>query len=132
MTEKPVFATFESSNRAKIYRIPLDVFPNFWAYAYIVQEDAYCALIDAGSGTDTSHENLLSGFQQVGIRPSDLTHILLTHGDIDHFGGLSKLRPITSAKIGIHELDMQTVAYHEARLALISRRLASFLADTGL
>ncbi len=27
---------------------------------------------------------------------------------------------------------MQTVAYHEARLALISRRLAAFLAETGL
>jgi len=132
MTEKPAFAAYESSSGAKIHRIPLEVFPNFWAYAYIVQKDSYCALIDAGSGTDTSHENLLSGFQQVGLQPSDLTHILLTHGDIDHFGGLSKLRPITSAKIGVHELDVQTVAHHEAQLALISRRLASFLADTGL
>ena len=32
----------------------------------------------------------------------------------------------------VHELDLQTVAHHEARLALISRRLASFLAETGL
>jgi glyoxylase-like metal-dependent hydrolase (beta-lactamase superfamily II) len=29
-------------------------------------------------------------------------------------------------------LDSQTVAHHESRLALIGRRLASFLADTGL
>ena len=132
MSELSTFATFASSGGAKIHRIPLEVFPNFWAYGYVVQKDAYCVLIDAGSGTDTSHENLLSGLQQAELQPSNLTHILLTHGDIDHFGGLCRLRPITNARIGVHELDVQTVAHHEARLALIGRRLASFLSDTGL
>jgi glyoxylase-like metal-dependent hydrolase (beta-lactamase superfamily II) len=132
MSEKATFASFETTGGAKIHRLPLEAFPNFWAYVYVVQKDAYCLLIDSGSGTDASHENLLSGFQQVGIQPSDLTHILLTHAHIDHFGGLPKLRPLTGAQIGCHELDVQTVAHHEARLALISRRLASFLAETGL
>jgi glyoxylase-like metal-dependent hydrolase (beta-lactamase superfamily II) len=68
----------------------------------------------------------------VGIGPSDLTHILLTHAHIDHFGGLTKLRPLTDAKIGVHELDVQTVAHHETRLAWIGRRLASFLGETAL
>ena len=132
MSTQSTFAVFESSGDAKIQRIPLEVFPNFWAYVYIVQKAQYCVLIDTGSGTETSHENLLTGFRQAGIQPSDLTHILLTHGDIDHFGGLSKLRPLTNAKIGIHELDMQTIAHHESNLALIGRRLVFFLAETGL
>ena len=89
-------------------------------------------LIDAGSGMDSSHQNLLEGLQSAGLQPSDLSHILLTHAHIDHYGGLSRLRPLTQARIGAHELDVQTVAHHEARLALISRRLASFLAETGL
>ena len=132
MSERAAFASFETTGGVKIHRIPLEAFPNFWAYVYLVQKDAHCVLIDTGSGSDTSHENLLSGFQQAGIRPSDLTHILLTHAHIDHFGGLTKLRPITKASIGCHELDLQTVAHHEARLALIGRRLASFLGETGL
>ena len=132
MTELLTFADFESSSGAKIQRIPLEVFPNFWAYVYVVQKNPYSVLIDAGSGTELSHENLLAGFQQAGIQPSDLTHILLTHGDIDHFGGLSKLRPLTNAKVGIHDLDLQTVAHHEANVELTGRRLALFLAETGL
>ncbi|HET9912965.1 MAG TPA: MBL fold metallo-hydrolase [Anaerolineales bacterium] len=132
MSEKATFASFETSNGAKIHRIPLEAFPDFWAYVYVLQKDDYCVLIDAGSGTDSSHANLLAGLQQGGFHPSDLTHILLTHAHIDHFGGLTKLRPLTNARIGVHELDLQTVAHHEARLALISRRLAAFLAETGL
>ncbi len=132
MSESLTFAVFESSGGAKIQRLPLEVFPNFWAYVYVVQKGGYCVLIDTGSGTETSHANLLDGLGEAGIQPSDLTHILLTHAHIDHFGGLAKLRPITNAKIGVHELDVQTVAHHEARLALIGRRLAAFLAETGL
>jgi glyoxylase-like metal-dependent hydrolase (beta-lactamase superfamily II) len=126
------FASFETSGGAKINRIPLEVFPKFWAYTYVVQTEDFRVLIDCGSGTETSHDNLLTGLNQAGLQPQDLTHILLTHAHIDHYGGLSKLKPVTDARVGIHELDFQTVAYHEARLALIGRRLASFLADAGL
>ena len=132
MSEKMAVTAFETASGATIHRIPVEAFPNFLAYVYLVQKGTYCVLIDTGSGTDRSHANLLAGFQQVGIGPSDLTHILLTHAHIDHFGGLTKLRPITNAQLGVHELDVQTVAHHEARLALIGQRLASFLAETGL
>ena len=132
MSDKPSFAIFETSSRAKIHRIPLEAFPNFWAYVYIVLKDDFCALIDCGSGVDSSHQDLLNGLEWLGLQPSDLTHILLTHAHIDHYGGLSKLRPITQAKIGCHDLDVQTVAHHETRLGLVSRRLASFMIEAGL
>ena len=132
MREKTTYAVFETSGGARIHRLPLEAFPNFWAYVYVVQNDQYRILIDSGSGTDASHQNLVDGLHEAGFQPSDLTHILLTHAHIDHYGGLSKLKPLTEAKIGVHELDVQTVAHHEARLALIGKRLGSFLAETGL
>jgi len=132
MSSKAAYAEFETSGGATIHRLPLQAFPNFWAYAYVVQSENDNYLIDTGSGADTSHEDLLSGLTQAGLQPSDLTHILLTHAHIDHYGGLTRLKPLTNAKIGCHELDIQTVAHHDARLALIGRRLASYLAETGL
>ena len=132
MSDNPSFATFETSRGIKIHRIPLEVFPQFWAYVYVVVQDDFRVLIDTGSGTDSSQENLLQGLKRAELEPGDLTHILLTHAHIDHYGGLSKLKPLTPAKIGCHELDLQTLAHHEARLALISHRLTAFLAESGL
>lgn len=132
MTGNATYATFESRDGAAIHRLPLEAFPNFWTYVYLVAKDDLRVLIDSGSGTEVSHKDLLEGLDRAGIRPADLTHVILTHAHIDHYGGLHKLKPLTNAKIGCHELDMQTVAHHEARLALTSRRIASFLADAGL
>jgi glyoxylase-like metal-dependent hydrolase (beta-lactamase superfamily II) len=125
-------ARFETSTGAVIDRLPLEVFPNFRAYVYVVRMASDCILIDSGSGTDLSHERLLSGLRQLSLQPANITYILLTHAHIDHFGGLARLRPLTGAQIGVHELDVQSVAHHEARLALIGRRLRSFLSDAGL
>lgn len=132
MSEKASFAAFETSGGRVIHRIPLQAFPKFWAYAYLVRDGGSTFLIDCGSGTEASHDDLLKGLNQAGVKPGDLTHILLTHAHIDHYGGLTPLKPLTEAKIGCHELDLQTVAHHDARLALIGGRLASFLADSGL
>ena len=132
MSEKATYALFESSSGAQIHRIPLQAFPKFWAYVYVLQKDDENILIDSGSGTETSHEDLLNGLKQAGLQPLDLTYILLTHAHIDHYGGLTRLKPLTNAKIGCHELDLQTVSYHDARLALIGRRLASYLTEAGL
>jgi len=132
MTSELTFASFDALDGAKVHRLPLEVFPNFWAYAYVARKNEYCVLIDTGSGLDKSHQDLMAGLQQVEIATSDLTHIFVTHAHIDHFGGLSKLRPLTQARIGIHELDLQTIAHHEARQAFTGRRFASFLAESGL
>jgi len=132
MSAPASFATFVTSAGVNIQRIPVEAFPGFWAYAYLVRHGEYNYLLDCGSGTDSSHHDLLKGLEQAGLQPSDLTHILLTHAHIDHYGGLARLKPLTHAQIGCHELDVQTVAHHEAQLAHINRRIASFLADSGL
>jgi glyoxylase-like metal-dependent hydrolase (beta-lactamase superfamily II) len=63
---------------------------------------------------------------------ASLTHVLITHGHIDHIGGLTALRPHTAAKIGVHELDRRILTHYEERFTLISKRLGGFLVEAGL
>ena len=132
------FKSFETTGGARIFRIPMNVFPDMWAYAYLVLVDGSIVLIDTGSGFGDSNAHLETGFDQASlaagrkIRFEDLTHILITHGHIDHFGGLVFLRERTNALIGIHELDLGNLANYEERVAISENRLKAYLVEAGV
>jgi len=125
-------AQYQTSTGVRVTRLPVEAFPNFWAYAYLVHVNDWVVLIDTGSGSERSNASLEAGLAAAGVRLSDLTHILLTHGHIDHYGGLAYLRERTNASVGVHELDLGTITTHEARLAILSRKLEAFLAQAGI
>ncbi|MGC8856722.1 MAG: MBL fold metallo-hydrolase [Anaerolineae bacterium] len=126
------FKVFTTPHGARIYSMPVEAFPRFWAYVYLVVHEDWRVLIDCGSGNERSNASLEAGLAQAGISPKDLTHILITHGHIDHFGGLTYVRERTKASVGVHELDLQTISAHEIRATLMSRRLDNFLIQAGL
>lgn len=134
----PTFQYFTTSGGARVYRLPLEAFPNFWAYAYLVLVGDYRVLIDCGSGNDISSASLEATLAQVNrqserpVKFEDLTHILITHGHIDHFSGLVFLCERTKALVGVHEFDLHTLSRHEERLAVISHRLGVFLSEAGV
>ncbi|MBL6961544.1 MAG: hypothetical protein ISR59_10580 [Anaerolineales bacterium] len=59
------FEKFTTKNGARISRIPLEAFPGFWTYAYLVIADDHRVLIDTGSGFGDCNEHLLEGFDRV-------------------------------------------------------------------
>ena len=129
---------FHSSGGARIYRFPLDLFPDLSGYAHLVYHGDLVALIDVGSGFGASNEQLEAGLQAVregfGERAAwgDLTHVLITHGHLDHFGGLAFVRSQTDALVGVHELDLRVLANYEERLMVVARRLRAFLVEAGV
>ncbi|GAB4503387.1 MAG: MBL fold metallo-hydrolase [Anaerolineales bacterium] len=128
----PSYALLQTRSGVRIHRLPVAVFPNMWGNVYLVEAGEMLVLLDTGSGSDPSNESLQAGFATAGRRLADLTHILLTHAHIDHYGGLPFLRAHTSAAIGVHELDLPTVTRHKERLALVGRRLEAFLCQAGV
>jgi glyoxylase-like metal-dependent hydrolase (beta-lactamase superfamily II) len=121
-----------------IYRIPLNEFPGLLGNVYLVIVDKYRVLIDTGSGFGESNQDLERGLEEVSkIRGEDcslkkITHIFITHGHIDHFGGLPYIKDQTDAKICIHELDQRIVSNHSERLSLAAHRLEEFLSEAGV
>lgn len=50
---------------------------------YIVKSNNHTIFIDSGLGKQTPRE-----LQKLGIRPEEVTHVFLSHSDVDHVGGL--------------------------------------------
>jgi glyoxylase-like metal-dependent hydrolase (beta-lactamase superfamily II) len=68
--------------------------------------------------------------QKVSLQ--DLDYVLITHGHIDHFGGLTYVRAATNARVGVHELDLRNLTNYEERLLIVSSRLDAFLIEAGV
>jgi glyoxylase-like metal-dependent hydrolase (beta-lactamase superfamily II) len=68
-------------------------------------------LIDAGeltlidAGVEGSERKILRAVEELGKRPSDLRHILITHLHADHTGGLAAIKKATGAKTYMHPLE---------------------------
>ena len=138
-TKSPhTFAEFTTQKGARIYRIPMQAFPGFWVYAYLIFVDDLIVLIDTGSGFGDCDEQLEEGFKRLRAQEGlasvmdRLDYILITHGHIDHFGGLPFLVKKTDAKIGIHELDLRNLTNYEERIFVSVRRLREFLIEAGV
>jgi len=132
------FRQFRTAGGSQIFRIPLEAFPGFWVNTYLLMTGDYQVLLDTGSGSDISNQGILDGFEWVSTKIGkklsldDITHIFITHGHIDHMGGLVFLKEKQRAQVGVHELDAPAISRHEERMAMICSSLDDFMQDAGI
>jgi glyoxylase-like metal-dependent hydrolase (beta-lactamase superfamily II) len=67
-----------------IYRIESILGPR--PFAQYLLRDQRSLLVDTGI-TTTPDEVILPAFQELGLDPADLDYVLISHADVDHFGG---------------------------------------------
>ena len=58
------------------------------------------AIVDTGIGTN--YERVLEAMEEIGIAPSELSRILVTHVHLDHAGGAGFLAAETDADVYVH------------------------------
>jgi glyoxylase-like metal-dependent hydrolase (beta-lactamase superfamily II) len=127
-----------TQTEARIYRIPLHLFPELFGYAHLVLKDDFKALIDVGSGFGDCNQELDEGLSRVrqdfgeDIGWEQLTHVLISHGHIDHFGGLGFVREKSNALVGVHELDRRVLTHYEERRSVVTQAMRQFLIEAGV
>ncbi|MCU0512161.1 MAG: MBL fold metallo-hydrolase [Anaerolineae bacterium] len=140
MTDLPPVTCYHASNGARLYRLPAVVFPpGFVGYSYVVLEAGVPTLIDTGSGFGRSTDDLLAGLAALRddfgerLRVTDIERILITHGHVDHFGGLAHLLEATGgARVGVHPLDKRVLTNYEERVVVATRNLTIYLRRAGV
>ncbi len=129
---------YRTGGGVELYRLPVRPFPELDGYVYLVLADSHRILVDTGSGLPESQADLIRGFEVVRDRYrrpvgfEDLTAILITHGHIDHFGGLNFVRQRSAAPVFIHELDRRVLANFPERLITVAREIRGFLSHAGV
>lgn len=138
MASLPPIERFESSGGVRFYRLPVEVFPQFIAYCYVVLGAGAPTLVDTGSGFGHSSDHLLAGITALAgdfgeaLRLTDIRRILVSHGHIDHFGGVAFMAEQTGAAVGIHELDRRVLTAYEERVIVATKDLRVYLERAGV
>ena len=57
---------------------------------YLLRFGGESLLMDCGEAANPG-KDILPYFAKIGMKPSELTHVMLTHPDVDHTGGLHAL-----------------------------------------
>lgn len=140
MTRLPDVEHFRTHTGIDLYRLPTEVFGNgFIGYAYLVLGAGVPTLIDTGSGFGTSTQDILDGLEtvrekwHVPITVKDIQRIIITHGHVDHFGGLTNMLEATGgATVGIHPLDKRILTNYEERVVVATKNLTIYLQRAGV
>ncbi len=77
------------------------------AAVYLVDFGDELVMIDSGAGNSSSQ--LDRNIEMLGLKPSKLTQIILTHCHIDHIGSATYFRKKYKSEIIIHELDARAL-----------------------
>jgi len=129
---------FETADGRTIYGMPVEAFPRFIANVYVIRDGDRTILVDCGSPMEASNRSLSAGLAGIEelfgerITLADVDLILVTHGHIDHFGGLPFVRAQTEAPVGIHVLDRRILSHYEERVIVAAKQLTVFLERAGL
>ncbi len=73
------------------------------AAVYLINFEGELVLIDSGAGR--SFNQLVGNIEFLGLNPSNISHLILTHNHIDHIGAAPLFRKQYGTKLLIHELD---------------------------
>lgn len=85
-----------------VWRIPLA--PLDLLNAFLLQgDDGSLTLLDAG--TKRAPRRVLAALDQLGRRPGDVTHLLLSHAHSDHAGGAAAVVAATGSRVLAHERE---------------------------
>jgi glyoxylase-like metal-dependent hydrolase (beta-lactamase superfamily II) len=82
--------------------------PGIIANPYLIIDSGKLTLIDAGM--PGSHKKILRYIAGLGYTPKDLKHILITHADFDHVGGLAAIQTATGAYVYAHAIEAVAMA----------------------
>jgi len=130
---------FETNSGVILYRIPMNVFQGFIGFAYLMLGAGVPTLIDTGSGNDISNKELLEGLRTVQsdfgekIDVTDIERIIISHGHIDHFGGLTAMLEATGgATVGVHPLDRRVLTNFAERRTVATKDVVVFMERAGL
>jgi metallo-beta-lactamase class B len=99
---------------------PIHMFDNLWyvgpgyVSVYLIKTSAGAILIDASEEPDMV-AHVIDSIKKTGTDLKDIKYILISHGHIDHWGGIDRMHELTGAPVYATEEDWKLIEQAASR-----------------
>ena len=136
---------FLTNEGDRIFQIRTETFPGHINLVYFVAGESadgegLALLWDVGSGMESARAEILQGLEiargvwdESSAALDRLTHVVISHAHIDHFGDAGYFKKNASAaRLVVHELDARVIENFEERVTVASKDIGVFLRRAGV
>ncbi|WP_413381686.1 MBL fold metallo-hydrolase [Alkalihalobacillus sp. 1P02AB] len=115
------------------YRVGVPVpFPMKYIYCYLFKDEGHYVLVDVGFHYEEAKKCWQDVFVKIGIAPTDIKTIYLTHFHPDHSGLCGWMQELTGAKVFMHNTDKEMMEHVWGEGANQSTVLETMFIDYGV
>lgn len=82
---------------------------NEFVGVWVLRSSEGLILFDATSSEDEAKNKLVPGLVALGLKPTDIRYVIVTHGHWDHFGGARYLQQTYGARIALGAADWDLI-----------------------
>ncbi|MFC2001760.1 MBL fold metallo-hydrolase [Chloroflexota bacterium] len=100
--------------------------------AYLFQGDDGYLLVDAGWNTTESFDSLQNHLAKIHVDIKDINMIIATHMHPDHYGLVGRLKELSQAKIGLHELEVSLIESRYIKMDKLLQQTSQWLYTNGV
>lgn len=113
-------------------KVPLPHSPLGHLNAYLIKSEEKGLLVDTGLNFPQAFQSLCRGLSEAGLKPEDLTEILLTHFHVDHVGLIPRFKETSKdIKLSIHHIEVELSRIMSKEFEDYMESMENFLETNG-
>jgi glyoxylase-like metal-dependent hydrolase (beta-lactamase superfamily II) len=113
-------------------KVPLPHSPLGHLNSYLIKSEEKSLLVDTGLNFPQAFQSLCRGLSEAGVKPEELTEILLTHFHVDHVGLIPRFKEISKdIKLSIHHVEVELSRIMSKKFKDYKESMENFLKANG-
>ncbi|TAK31643.1 MAG: MBL fold metallo-hydrolase [Chloroflexota bacterium] len=113
-------------------KVPIPDNPLGFLNSYLIRGDGHYVLVDTGWNAKDSFASLEQQLNEIGVRFTDISQVVITHIHPDHFGLAGKIKEVSGAEVVVHEVEKSFIELRYQNWKVLLQEMATWMHVNGV